>query len=58
MPFEPLHQGVGHRSAEVDHQQVLGGRPARTGPRLDAAAARWAAVPEGGELLRRWGSDR
>ncbi|MFH9741705.1 hypothetical protein ACH4MA_28955 [Streptomyces roseolus] len=31
---------------------------ARTGPRLDAAAARWAAVPEGGELLWRWGSDR
>lgn len=31
---------------------------ARTGPRLDAAAARWAAVPEGGELLWRWGTDR
>lgn len=30
----------------------------RTGPRLDAAAARWAAVPEGGELLWRWGIDR
>ncbi|NXY98844.1 hypothetical protein HYE82_31585 [Streptomyces sp. BR123] len=31
---------------------------ARTGPRLDAAAARWAAVPEGGELLWCWGTDR
>ncbi|MFI8323342.1 hypothetical protein [Streptomyces sp. NPDC085529] len=31
---------------------------ARTGPRLDAAAARWAAVPEGGELLWHWGTDR
>ncbi|GAA0902419.1 hypothetical protein [Streptomyces thermoalcalitolerans] len=31
---------------------------ARTGPRLDAAAARWAAVPVGGELLWRWGVDR
>ena len=30
---------------------------ARTGPRLDAAAVRWAAVREGGELLWRWGSD-
>ncbi|MFJ9641697.1 hypothetical protein ACWEPM_35750 [Streptomyces sp. NPDC004244] len=30
---------------------------ARTGPRLDAAAARWAAVPEGGELVWRWGAD-
>ncbi|MFK0124124.1 hypothetical protein ACIQSP_12470 [Streptomyces nigra] len=31
--------------------------PARTGPRLDTAAARWAAVPEGGALVRRWGTD-
>lgn len=31
---------------------------ARTGPRLDAAAARWAAVPEGGALVWRWGTDR
>jgi len=31
---------------------------ARTGPRLDAAAERWAAVPVGGELLWRWGVDR
>ncbi|MFJ5709582.1 hypothetical protein [Streptomyces sp. NPDC093105] len=31
---------------------------ARTGPGLDAAAARWAAVPDGGELLWRWGTDR
>ncbi|MFF6888340.1 hypothetical protein ACFY9F_34725 [Streptomyces sp. NPDC012421] len=30
---------------------------ARTGHRLDAAAARWAAVPEGGELVWRWGVD-
>ncbi|MFC7912249.1 hypothetical protein [Streptomyces nigra] len=32
--------------------------PARTGPRLDTAAARWAAVPEGGALVWRWGTDR
>ncbi|MGY1577213.1 hypothetical protein [Streptomyces sp. MN13] len=31
---------------------------ARTLPRLNAAATRWAAVPQGGELLWRWGSDR
>ncbi|MGW0122127.1 hypothetical protein [Streptomyces sp. NPDC003327] len=30
---------------------------ARTIPPLDAAALRWAAVPEGGELLWRWGVD-
>ncbi|MGW6549860.1 hypothetical protein ACWGBV_06350, partial [Streptomyces sp. NPDC055051] len=30
---------------------------ARTGPCLDAAAARWAAVPEGGGLVWRWGVD-
>ncbi|MFF4881542.1 hypothetical protein ACFY2D_01810 [Streptomyces nigra] len=32
--------------------------PARTGPRLDTAAARWAAVPEGGALVWRRGTDR
>ncbi|MEU9548462.1 hypothetical protein AB0D88_05350 [Streptomyces werraensis] len=31
--------------------------PARTGPWLDAAARRWAAVPVGGELVWRWGVD-
>ncbi|MFD7460438.1 MULTISPECIES: hypothetical protein [unclassified Streptomyces] len=30
---------------------------ARTLPRLNAAATRWTAVPQGGELLWRWGSD-
>ncbi len=30
---------------------------ARTGPRLDAAAKRWTAVPVGGELVWRWGVD-
>ncbi|MFJ4340156.1 hypothetical protein [Streptomyces sp. NPDC088915] len=44
-------RGVGPAPLDAD-------APARTGPRLDAAAARWAAVPEGGELLWRWGSDR
>ncbi|AXE24423.1 hypothetical protein C0216_14010 [Streptomyces globosus] len=29
---------------------------ARTGPSLDAAAARWSAVPEGGDLLWHWGT--
>ncbi|MFF8837548.1 hypothetical protein [Streptomyces sp. NPDC015130] len=28
---------------------------ARTTPHLDSAAARWAALPEGGELRWRWG---
>ncbi|MGW0184699.1 hypothetical protein ACWDV7_02950 [Streptomyces sp. NPDC003362] len=31
---------------------------ARTLPRLNAAATCWATVPQGGELLWRWGSDR
>lgn len=46
-------QGRGVGPAPIDADA-----PARTGPRLDAAAARWAAVPVGGELLWRWGSDR
>ncbi|MFD5323513.1 hypothetical protein [Streptomyces sp. NPDC127092] len=46
-------EGRGVGPAPLDAEAL-----ARTGPRLDAAAARWAAVPEGGELLWRWGSDR
>ncbi|WP_143065898.1 MULTISPECIES: hypothetical protein [unclassified Streptomyces] len=46
-------EGRGVGRAPLDAEAL-----ARTGPRLDAAAARWAAVPEGGELLWRWGSDR
>ncbi|WP_343999383.1 hypothetical protein [Streptomyces thermocarboxydovorans] len=44
-------RGVG--TAPLDAEAL-----ARTGPRLDAAAERWAAVPVGGELLWRWGVDR
>ena len=44
-------RGVGRAPLDADAL-------ARTGPRLDAAAARWAAVPVGGELLWRWGVDR
>lgn len=43
-------RGVGRAPLDADAL-------ARTGPRLDAAAARWAAVAEGGELLWRWGVD-
>ncbi len=46
-------EGRGVGPAPLDAQAL-----ARTGPRLDAAAARWAAVPEGGELVWRWGTDR
>jgi hypothetical protein len=45
-------EGRGVGPAPLDAEAL-----ARTGPRLDAAAARWAALPEGGDLLRRWGSD-
>ncbi|UYQ61799.1 hypothetical protein [Streptomyces peucetius] len=46
-------EGRGVGPAPLDAEAL-----ARTGPRLDTAAARWAAVPEGGELLWRWGTDR
>ncbi|WP_128983542.1 hypothetical protein [Streptomyces roseicoloratus] len=46
-------EGRGVGPAPLDAEAL-----ARTGPRLDAAAARWTAVPEGGQLLWRWGSDR
>lgn len=46
-------EGRGVGRAPIDADAL-----ARTGPRLDAAAARWAAVPVGGELLWRWGLDR
>ncbi|MCZ7462285.1 hypothetical protein [Streptomyces sp. WMMC940] len=46
-------EGRGVGRAPIDAEAL-----ARTGPRLSAAAARWAALPEGGELLWRWGSDR
>ncbi|MEU2442895.1 hypothetical protein ACH4UX_06935 [Streptomyces althioticus] len=45
-------EGRGVGSAPLDAQAL-----ARTGPRLDAAAKRWAAVPVGGELVWRWGAD-
>ena len=45
-------EGPGVGSAPLDAQAL-----ARTGPRLDAAAKRWAAVPVGGELVWRWGVD-
>lgn len=45
-------EGRGVGSAPLDAEA-----PARTGPRLDAAAKRWAAVPVGGELVWRWGVD-
>lgn len=46
-------QGRGVGPALLDTQAL-----AKTGPRLDAAATRWAALPEGEELLWRWGTDR
>ncbi|MGX1128018.1 hypothetical protein RKD49_000208 [Streptomyces glaucescens] len=46
-------EGRGVGSAPLDSDAL-----ARTVPRLNAAAARWAAVPQGGELVWRWGSDR
>ncbi|MGA5517126.1 hypothetical protein [Streptomyces pseudogriseolus] len=45
-------EGRGVGRAPLDAEAL-----ARTGPRLDAAAQRWAAVPVGGELLWRWGVD-
>ncbi|CAM5705995.1 hypothetical protein SALBM217S_04036 [Streptomyces griseoloalbus] len=45
-------EGRGVGRAPLDAEAL-----ARTGPRLDAAARRWAAVPVGGELLWRWGVD-
>ncbi|WP_418960481.1 hypothetical protein [Streptomyces tritici] len=45
-------QGRGVGPAPLDEESL-----ARTGPPLDAAGARWAAVPVGGQLLWRWGVD-
>ncbi|TFE47354.1 hypothetical protein E3E14_21380 [Streptomyces sp. ICN441] len=45
-------EGRGVGRAPIDAEAL-----ARTGPRLNAAA-RWAALPEGGGLLWRWSSDR
>ncbi|MGA5407492.1 hypothetical protein ACPCSC_09555 [Streptomyces lavendulocolor] len=51
-------RGLPTEGRGVGRPPLTDGELARTTGPLDAAAARWSAVPEGGTLLWRWGTDR